>query len=229
MTVLRVTARMSMPIATRHAVQLDAVLVQAHPDIGVASKATPESELVDPGIGVHRLRHGGESVYLCSQWVLPAEARRDVGHIVKRKTPRDLDQLEGSWNPGLGPGKNRCVPMPLVVTPHVTWLVVGRRQAVKKLLRYVRRLGGLRAHGYGDIQEWEVVALDGVLPERVLMTADGRAARHLPASWVAGDPPTDSGAWRPPYWHPYRIGDRVPAGTECELIPAVRGLVAACR
>lgn len=231
MSVLRITAHLRTPIASRQPVQLDAILLHAHPDLEgkAASRSTPPEALSEPSISVHRIRFAGTRVFLCSGWRLPPEAKRGVEHIVKRKAPEDLDVLERSWNPALGPGKNRCVPVPLTLTPSVSWLAVGKRQGVKRLLRYARHVGGLRAHGYGIVSRWEIEDLRDEDPLAALLTVDGHAARHLPASWVVGSPPSDSGAWLPPYWHPSRIGRRIPAGVRCELKPEIISKVRACR
>ena len=231
MSLLRVTAHLDGPIATRQPVQLDAVLMQAHPYLSgkAVTRATPEADLEEPSISVHRLYHGGTRVFLCSGWHFPATARRGVEHIVKRKDGLDLDDLEHPWNPALGPGKNRCVPMPLLLTPTVWWFAIGRREGVKKLLRRVHQLGGLRAHGYGRVRSWEIDAIADATLDSVLVTADGKAARHLPAAWAIDPPATDAGSWLPPYWHPCRIGHRVPEGNRCNLAPAVLGRVAECR
>jgi len=230
-TLLRVTAHLSTPIAARQPVQLDAILIQAHPDVGgnQISRATPESEIIEPGIGVHRLRVFGEHVFLASEWIVPEKAQRGLEHIVKRKDSQDLDALASNWQGNLGPGKNRCVPMPLIQTDAVAWIVVGQGHGIRSLLHHIHHVGGVRGQGYGVVREWVVEPLRDVPVERVLITADGRAARHLPAVWVEPGPPLDAGAWLPPYWHPARIKDRIRAGTPCVLRPQVLEAVRQCR
>jgi hypothetical protein len=230
MGIMLVTARLAAPIAARQPVQLDALVLAAHPDCAASpiSRATPASEIIEPGISIHRLHALGEHCYLTTEWILPPTARRSVEHVVKRKDGEDLDALTRPWNPGLGPGKNRCIPMPLVLTDRVSWIAVGQGHGLRCLLRRIHHVGSLRGQGYGIVQGWTVEPLD-VDPVRVLVTADGHAARHLPAVWAESGTVLDAGAWLPPYWHPCRLGQRVRAGTPVVLRREVIEAVARCR
>lgn len=226
MSLLRVTAHMSAPIAADEEIHLDTLLISARPGPGPApSRSTPVREITYPPIPLARVSAGGNTVYACSTWSLASGARGGLEHLTKRRDGSDTGHLAKAYTPGSGKGRDYMLPVPTVEASSVSWLVVGRRAGVRQLLRYVRQIGAKRRHGFGVVDRWEVsMPIEGD-PLSVLVSG-GRAARFLPASWSPSSP-SERGPVHPPYWHPGLAVDRVRPGVLAALTP--QALAAAAR
>lgn len=229
MSVLRITAHLLSPVASSKPIHLDSILLQAHPDVHGVFLSKTDPLPTAPSLPIAPLEIHGATTYLCSAGRFPDVARVGMERLVKRKDPEDFAWRERNWNPGSGPEKAYCLPVPTTETPAVEWLAVGRRRGVKKLLAKVQSVGGMRRHGYGRIKRWEITVEDYVDPVRCLVTPEGTAARHLPVAWCREFSLHDHGSFRPPYWHPDTCGERVYCGSRCTLRESVLERVTSCR
>lgn len=214
---------MAAPIATRDVIHLDSLLASAHPTC-VGRKLTRghlPDEIEYPPLPVARLDCAGEWVYMTSAAIWPDEARRGREHFTTRKDATDIEIRAGTWSASSGPERAYQVPVPTTETPRVSWLAIGDRRGVRLLLRRVRHVGIYRRQGYGIVQRWEVEVVDAA-PERVLVSPDGLAARHLPAAWCEPGAAVSGGRWLPPYWHPDG-GAMVRAGARADVRGEVLG------
>lgn len=221
---VRVTAWLSSPVASRDEVHLDSVLESVHPDVRGRKITRSCRDLVTPRMPVVLLTHAGASAYMCSSWILPDAAHGGREHLVRRKDAVDVDGRSAAWTPGSGPERQYMLPVVTTETPTASWLLVGQRRGVLQLLRRVRQIGTHRRHGYGMVIRWEAERVEGDPVET--LAAAGRARRHLPAAWVSWSDHRDEGAVRPPYWHPGRHAERVRAGARVQL---AEGLIAQAR
>ena len=101
----------------------------------------------------------------------------------------------------------------------IQWLVYSDDpKEIKRLLRRVSAVGGLRKMGYGAVREWQVDAADGEWQSTLVR--DYHAARRLPLS-IAMAKNTAALAVMPPYWHSSMIVEAVGTGARCELLEGV--------
>lgn len=223
---LRITATLGAPAEVDRPVHLDALLMEvAYRRLSHArdvSRSTPTGDLVHLPIPVGIVSALGCPVPLASAWIYSADAEPVAITTVKRKDAADLDELRSAWTPGSGPGRNTMVRVVGTVARSVSWLAWGHRREVRKALELISSLGDRRRGGNGAVIDWSVEPDDTLVPAACVLTQDGRAFRHLPASWcthIDGGPV--HGAWRSPYWHPERQGPIAPAGRLVELRPDV--------
>ena len=230
MNVLRITARMSVEIASREQVHLDAILMAQSPDCpkGRLTRFSPLSEIRNPPIPIADLDFEGHRVPLCSSWIFDGDARAGLQHIVRRKDPIDVHHRAQTWTPSSGPEKNYMIPLPTVLAPTVTWICIGDPSRMPAALSRVRQIGTVRRHGYGVVLGWDVEEADDHPPGRVLVSPDGRAMRFLPAAWCTWAESLEYGAVQPPYWHPDLRVPRVRPGVRCTLREDILERVARC-
>jgi hypothetical protein len=220
MSLLRVTAHMSAPIVSSEEIHLDALLIAARPGPGPCpTRSTPVAEITYPPLPIPRVAYGGQWVYACSTWSLPPDAQGGLEHLTKRRDPGDVHELSRPYTPGSGKGRDYMLPVPVVEAPSVSWLCVGDRQGLRRLLRYVRAVGSMRRHGYGVVDRWEVTREDEGQCGDVLVRG-AFARRWLPAAWCPGSP-SEAGPVVPPYWHPGLSCERVRPGVRAALAPGV--------
>lgn len=229
MSVLRVTAYLSSAIATRDVIHLDTILAACHPNCvgGGLTRSHGGVEINYPSLPIARLAVGGEWVYAATAELYPDGARRGQEHFVKRKDDADIEARAKAWTPNTGPERTYMLPVPTIETPVVSWLAVGCRRGLRKLIRRAGNVGMLRRQGYGVVARWEVELAGDVPPERILIGADGLLARHLPSAWCEPGATVDSGRWLPPYWHPdgsSRVRARTRAAVRPEALQAAARL-----
>lgn len=223
MSVLLVTAHMETPVVVRHPLHFDALLASSViQGKNPVSRGTPAAEIVDPDLPVLKVAVRGAACYLASAWSFPPDAQRGRERFVRKKDATDIHQRQRTWHRSSGGERTYCLPVPTVETGTVSWVCVGGRQGVREVLRRVSQIGALRRQGYGMVAEWVVERLAGGDPEQALMTAEGKAARNLPAEWVEQGH-TRRGPYDAPYWHPARQRQLIVAhGSDCRLHPAVQ-------
>lgn len=228
MSLCRVTAHLSAPVASYHPLHLDGVLAaKAFDTEHHLTRQCDADAIVDPPIPVARLHLLGARCCLCTAWIWPEDAVRGREHFTTRKDTEDIERRSGPWQVSAGPEKARHMPVPTIEAASVSWLCIGRRASLREILRYVPSVGMLRRQGYGTVREWEVETLADDLPKAlVLVDPEGRAARHLPGAWATGA--TEQGAYEAPYWHPARTAaTRIATGTPCilrsDVLAAVQG------
>jgi hypothetical protein len=224
MSVLLVTAHMLTPIAGVDPVHLDAILVAAT----TGARLTREDALpAIPALPVVHLEMHGERVYLCSSWQFPDGARQGRETMTKRRDGEDIWHLRAPFTPSSGPGKNYQLPVITTEAATVSWLCVGRREGVRKLLRYARAVGSKRRHGYGAVARWTVE--EAPRPAMDVLLDGDVAERFLPRAWLESEEMVERGACCPPYWHPGRVVERVRPGWRCVLRGDVRRAVEGSR
>lgn len=218
---LRISCDVLTPVAGDQPIHADAILTSAHRGAcsgKIWTRSTPIAELPrlssfrHPSLWVYwRIGHGHE-VPLAS--AMQGAWRAEVDHVVRRRDAIDIESMSKTVTRGTGPDRDLMIPVPLrVVESRVWWDVVGNRRAVKKLLRNVSSIGGMRKQGYGKVINWSVDRVDDCSP----LVRAGVSQRNLPQSWCSSYDRQDVGPVEPPYWHPGRNVARVPCGTECEL------------
>lgn len=229
MSLLRVTALMAAPIASWEPLHLDGLLVACHPDTPTPTptRSTPVAELGYPPLPLVTLRAHGARLYASSAWQFPPGMRPGREMFTKRRDAEDVESYAIPFTPSSGPGKNYQIPIPTYETPTVSWLVLGARRGILKLLRRARSVGAYRRQGYGQVRDWHAEEIDGD-PLRVLVEG-GAAARFLPRAWTRTAATTDVGACLPPYWHPGLGVERVRPGWACELTDEARRSVEGVR
>lgn len=217
MSVLLVTAHMLTPIASAEPIHLDGILVAAT----TGAHLTRRDELPElPALPIVHLDLAGQRVYLASSWQFPDGAHAGRESMTKRRDGEDIEWLRAPFTPSSGPGKNYQLPVLTVEAATVSWLCVGRREGLRKLLRYARAVGPKRRHGYGAVARWTVELAEQRQPLDVLVDG-GLAERFLPRVWCSSAEQTEMGACCAPYWHPARAVERVRPGWRCELRPEV--------
>lgn len=218
MLALEVVAQLGAPIVGDRHVHLDALLASQ-----VARREGRQIVPSDPpdviALPLARLHMAGEWVYAASASLFARQAPA-MHHWTRRRDGRDIEGLQSRVNRAEGPGRDLLRRRPAVVASEVRWLAFGDEDAIRDLLSGVTHVGGLRAHGAGAVQAWQVETVDA---RAVGCVHDGaRALRALPVSWAEG--PTTTGACQMPYWHPARQVEIVPPGASCRLLgePEVR-------
>lgn len=222
MSLCRVTAHLTTPVASYHPLHLDGMLAaKAFDSEHHLTRQCDASTIADPSIPIARLHLLGARCYLCTAWIWPEDAERGREHFTTRKDAEDIERRASPWQVSAGPEKARHMPVPTIESASVSWLCIGGRQGLRAALRYVHSIGMLRRQGYGAVQGWEVETLADDIPRSVvLIDSEDRAARHLPAAWATGQ--TEQGAYEAPYWHPARTAAaRIATGTPCALHPDV--------
>ena len=220
---LRVTAGLAAPVVIRGPLNLDALLTWAAAG-GTDShvqRSTPS--LPDVVIPLRRVEACGEWAWASTDCILPDAVTRAATGMTRRRDSIDAEAAARKFNRAAGPGRDQLKPVPLTVTPSLSWIACGDRPHVRQLIRRVTAVGGLRAHGYGRVRAWRIEAFDGMVLD--CFVADGRARRPLPAVWCTGTETIIAQPIRPPYWHFSTQRPCVPTGSPAVLRPEV---VAAC-
>lgn len=223
MRLIEVIATMQAPLVVTDDLHLDDLLTSAHPLYRQqhVTRQTAMETFAEPPIPVMAVTFGGARVRLCSSAQYTEQALLGSTRVVKRRDSEDLAQLARPIHLALGPGKNRLGRLPIVTSATLRWLAVGDRRGVLRLLQRLTHLGGWRSAGYGFVASWAVVEMS-VDASEVVLVQHGVAQRNLPAAWVTTASGYADGPIAAPYWHPGRRHERlVPAGTHCELKPAV--------
>jgi hypothetical protein len=225
MPTLEARAYLGAPIVLTDALHLDGMLQSVHPSCvgGHLRRTDPTAAIIRPKLPIASLTAAGVTLYASSAEEYPTEARRRSGHLTRRRDAADLDYLTSSIDRGAGPARDVLLRYPVVETPWMSWLCVGREKGVRQLLRRVEAVGALRRHGYGHILRWEVTVVEA--PPVDCLVTGGRARRHLPSVWCEAPEVVDEGAVMPPYWHPSSTRPRVRRGTATGLTAQV---LAAC-
>lgn len=223
MPLIRVRAYLSAPLALTEPLHLDGLLVAcSHGVAGLhLTRTCAASDIVRPRIPVLDLHCRGQTVALCSAEILPPEARRTSDHLTRRRDGEDLDYLTAPVATRSGPGRDVMLRFPIVETPWVEWLAVGRRgKPIRSVLgRRAQSVGMLRRHGYGVVREWTADKVEGQIEAAIV--AGGLARRNLPASWCDAAEVIENVPTRAPYWHPAMINHGVRAGRRTGLHPDV--------
>jgi CRISPR type IV-associated protein Csf3 len=208
MNSLRVTAVLETgQVATIDGwIPLDSILALAwmrrrHPERVLINRAGGISgdELFHPELPLERREVAGEWFWACSfaRYVKLAE---EIAYWHKRFDDQregylDLGKRKGGRvNVKSGPLKNYRMPLVYMVTPELTWYLVGDREEVESLLTLVPAIGKKSAMGMGQVREWLVESHPN---DCSCYDESGRLMRSIP------DPEgPDHAGIRPPYWHP---------------------------
>lgn len=106
----------------------------------------------------------------------------------------DLGGRRGRINTKSGGFKSYRMPLVYMVTPELTWYIVGEREEVAGLLGMIPAVGKKHSAGYGFVAAWHVEPWPIDLSCR---DERGQPMRAIPTR----DGPLECGV-RPPYWHP---------------------------
>lgn len=224
--IIRVTARMGSQLVLTAPLHLDGLLSAVHPATHGHQRPTRSDE-TDEHIRIAPLPlgqvfYGGSWVWAASAAQMPDEATLRVSTITKRRDPGDVYYAQRQFQPASGPMRDRMVAVQTVCTPSMSFLAVSNDVPdVRRLLRRVMSVGGLRKNGYGQVLSWDVDVADislGIDAWRETIINDGRARRRLPAEILKPDTYRDQQLRAmPPYWCRAGLVWGVEVGDECEL------------
>ena len=225
MSLVRVVAEMAGPVVADRDVHLDGLLVWSAAqdlDLEPPSRGQALSTIPPVPIPVRAVSHGEHDIYLCSAWSLSDDAEPWRHSWTRRRDAHDVERLARPFDSGYGPGRALLRTAPAVLARCCTWqLDTDDLDDLRRLLLRITHLGGLRAHGLGEVRGWSVRESDG--PSAwCLVDEYGRAARPLPISWLAdyeGAPVRL--AVQCPYWHPEAHVPAVAPGTPARLTDEV--------
>jgi len=228
MSVLRVRAYLSAPVALSEPLHLDAIAASCAPGVRGQrlTRTCDAADIVRPRLPIASVTCAGHEVYVCSAAEVAPDAQRSREHLTRRRDGTDLDYLSAPVDTRSGPGRDVMLPVSVWLTPYVEWWAVGDRRGVRKLVeRRTTHVGALRRHGYGAVREWAFERMDGTDPIGVLVTC-GRARRNLPTAWCTMPELVERVPVSPPYWHPSTVVDGVLAGRHTDITDDVRGKMA---
>lgn len=86
-------------------------------------------------------------------------------------------------------------PVPVVLTPEITWYAVGDADELRRMLQKATWIGKNRSQGFGWIAEWLIEPCEADYSE---YGPDGRRMRDLPTTIDSAE---GVEGIRPPYWH----------------------------
>jgi hypothetical protein len=174
---------------------------------------TPAEELEDAPIPLARRKIFGETVYCCSdpilppllapEWVDRQSKRFESSKMAKIIAPEHRKSIMTAS----GPYKSRFTPLRIRYVERVCWFACGDRAGMYKLLKSIRALGHLRNIGYGWVWKWDFEELHDDYSifaphkgKKVLMRTLplGKGLENV-CGYRKG-----YAAVRPPYWHPDR-------------------------
>ena len=109
---------------------------------------------------------------------------------------------KAKWSTSEGQEKAYDLPCYMRLTNAVTWYCNGDRDSIEALLQGCTGIGKKRAHGHGQVSEWEVTEHDD---DWHLWGPSGELMRPVPVATLPTTPLSfairDWG-WRPPAWLP---------------------------
>ena len=185
MSLIRVTALLGTPVAMREELHLDgiALAMRFGADAGMLNRASGDEIIQYPPIPLYAPHLTPHHVYCCSAAQWSDDAVLGQEQFTKRRDGEDLSRYVSKWQPKGGADKNRMVPVQVVRASSMSWLAVGSRRGLKKLIgSHVRQLGALRGHGYGVVREWHFERIENGDPVAAIHDGE-RALRHLPVEW----------------------------------------------
>ena len=108
---------------------------------------------------------------------------------------------KAKWDTSQGAEKAYDLPLFVRIPPTITWYCNGDRDEIESLLQGCTGLGKKRAHGYGQVNRWEVEEIGN---DWHLFGPNGELMRPIPIAAL----PTDRSVgfairdwgWRPPAW-----------------------------
>lgn len=239
-TVYRVSAILSSGVDAPHPVHLDALLANAWAkrhgprdgrefardrDIHCRSTEIPRANIA----GLRRVEARGSGLWLCSAWMLEGELHRAPMWYTRRRDAVDQDMAVAPYTPGSGPSRDVLARRERILTRRVSWLGAGSAREAIRGCRLVSAIGSMRRHGAGSVSGWSVERVD-LDPLRVLVDENGRATRHIPASWCTYvDGPVSLLTVRAPYFTRRLAEPAVSPGARIELhADVLRAVEVAC-
>lgn len=223
MDIVKLTAKVKTPIAINSPLHLDGLLSAVHPAMhNIENRPTrydaDGSTVVQAPLPLCSIRSSGGDLY---DWVwaasateFPDTAMLEGDAIVKRWTASDVECFRLVLSTATGALRNRLVRFPIVVTPEVYfYCMTSNWGELRRIVRRVKSIGGLRKSGYGIIDCWEIESCD--LNWREVIVKDGIARRNLPASFGEGESINIS--TKPPYWHKSTITEGTRVGSKVNL------------
>lgn len=225
---LRVRANLRSRLALPRAqdVHLDALLQwvwvmrhDRHRGSGL-SRSSTRGDVTRGHLPVEHVQIGDHRVYLCSAWEFPGCNGLGTTQWTRRKDGEDMyaraRRLDSS-----SPERPQLNVADSIATPWVEWVCWGQRRELRKSLALVHHIGGLRAHGYGAVDSWDVTEDASIDIVDIIQAEDGTTRRALPAEAVASCSPADVErlAVEPPYWLPAMHTQAIRAGSSAVLRP----------
>ena len=115
--------------------------------------------------------------------------------------PPAWGKRKAKWDTSQGAEKAYDLPLFVRLAPKITWYCQGDREGIAALLQGCTGLGKKRAHGYGQVTNWEV---EDHGQDWHLWGPNGELMRPIPAVHLPRDRPIDIAirdwGWRPPAW-----------------------------
>ena len=214
-------------------IHLDGLLGSAdairHPGRSHPARSRPVADMPEQHLPLAKPHAAGAWCWLASAGEIGGPFENVPIFATKRRDLDDWDRMAAPVNVTAGPGKDYMIRNPGRVGASIRFIAWGKRHQIRKDLKLLwgpeatggGYVGPLRRMGAGQVAAWRIETVEALSPLDVLLDHEGRARRHLPASWCAGEPVTRLGAHAPPYWHPDRRVRVVPVGERVTLRPEV--------
>lgn len=131
-----------------------------------------------------------------------------------RADHRGLEQLSsdlpGTISERQGRYRSRYMPVFLTLTRTLVWRVVGDLEAIREIVSGIDVIGKKRAHGQGQVQRWDIAAVDADEWDCGHLHPDNSLGRPAPIECFTDRPlPANAdlgrAALRPPHMHPARM------------------------
>jgi CRISPR type IV-associated protein Csf3 len=170
-----------------------------------ASDVEASRALVDAELPLQRAKIGGEWYWATSSPCY-AYATETTDKFRKRWAPGtdspepNWGKRKAKWKEGEGAEKAYDLPLYVRVTDAVTWYAVGDKAGVESLLQGCPGIGKKRAHGHGQVTQWEVQEIGN---DWHLFGPNGELMRPVPLSALSKAPidfAIRDWGWRPPAW-----------------------------
>lgn len=233
MEVYKVIGKVKTPIRMDSPLHLDALLNAKHPgfhNLGCRPDRsdTNTSSIKTMPLPLCSARSNSTDKY---DWVWAASAAEFPDNaiisqdaITKRWTPEDIHNLQRVLPTAKGSTRNRFVKFSTIITPEIYfYCVTNQAKELKRILKRVDFVGGLRAQGYGRVISWDFVELDSDSINSIVK--NGVCRRRLPSSFGVDNKESILRlSVKSPYWHncikvpAYEVGTKVTVSEKVVIV-----------
>lgn len=223
MITVKITATLDRPAVCDVVIHIDAILTTRHPAMHNqtvrVTRSGGKASVAPLPLCVARQ---DEDWVWCASACDPGEPCGAIG-LTKHRDAADYRMTMRKVYPSVGPGRDRLVRKQIYRGPFVWIAAVPDEPAIKELKRLLRRvdqIGGLRKSGYGPVKEWQVETI--AEPATDALEIGGLSRRWLPASMFSGEGEPVLNTIIPPYWAIGEAKPAYPAGTKGELCKTIQ-------
>ena len=206
MDIVKITMRVQSPLILSGPLHLDGLLSAVHP--AMYNRCKPIRQDMDDAaikaapLPLYSIRSSETAEY---NWVwaatvaeLPETAIFNQDFLTKNWSGEDVREFRMAVKTASGALRNRLITLPVILTPEIYFYCATKSIGeLKRLLRRVQSIGGMRRVGYGVVSDWLVEPVE--LCWQDIIAKNGVARRNLPASFGEGEGVSVN--IHPPYWH----------------------------